>query len=142
GLITRDAEGRPLRMLGSLMNVTDRQQLDAAYRRLAHAGRLIMAGELTASIAHEINQPLSAILSNAEAGIKLLESSPAPVFVREILEDIRRDDVRASEIIVRLRSWLQDRELASEPVDFNQIVHGVVRLLRPEAGRRGVRIQT
>src|SRR5690606_20318496 len=51
-------------------------------------------------------------------------------------------DVRASEVISRLRSWLKDRELASEPVDFNEIVREVVRLLRPEAARRGVRIET
>lgn len=142
GLITRDAQGRPLRMIGSLMNVTDRKRLDEAHRRLAHAGRLMIVGELTASIAHEINQPLSAILNNAEAGLKVLESYPALHLVREILEDIREDDVRASEVISRLRSWLKDRELASEPVDFNEIVRDVVRLLRPEAARRGVRIET
>src|SRR5690606_10989595 len=126
----------------SLMNVTDRKRLDEARRRLAHAGRLMIAGELTASIAHEINQPLSAILNNAEAGLKLLEPYPTLDVVREILEDIRQDDVRASEVISRLRSWLKDRELASEPVDFNEIVREVVRLLRPEAARRGVRIET
>ncbi|HEX6995254.1 MAG TPA: MASE1 domain-containing protein [Gammaproteobacteria bacterium] len=142
GLITRDPEGRPLRMIGSLMNVTDRKRLDDAHRRLAHAGRLMIAGELTASIAHEINQPLAAILNNAEAGLKLLESYPTLHLAREILEDIRRDDVRASQVISRLRSWLRDRALANEPVDFNEIVRDVVRLLKPEAARRGVRIET
>lgn len=142
GLITRDLEGRPRRMIGSLVNVTDRKRLEEAHRRLAHAGRLMIAGELAASIAHEINQPLTAILNNAEAGLKLLESYPELDLPREILEDIRRDDVRASEVIARLRSWLRDRKLSSEPVDFNEVVRDVVRLLRQEAVRRGVRIET
>jgi signal transduction histidine kinase len=141
GLITRDPRGLPLRMIGSLMNITDRKRLDEAYRRLAHAGRLMIAGELTASIAHEINQPLSAILNNAETGLKLLESDPTQQLAREIFEDIRRDDVRASDVILRLRAWLRDRELAREMIDYNEIVRDVVRLLRPEAARRGVRIE-
>lgn len=142
GLIARDRHGRPLRMIGSLMDITDRMRLEEVNRRLAHAGRLMVAGELMASIAHEINQPLTAILNNAEAGIKLLESAHAPEPTLEILEDIRRDDVRASQVISRLRSWLTDRRLARDPVDIDAIVRDVERLLRPEADRRGVRMET
>jgi ABC-type uncharacterized transport system substrate-binding protein len=74
---------------------------------LAHINRFTMAGELTASIAHELNQPLGAILTNAESAALILKSdAPDLKELREIVEDIRRDDTRASEVIIRLRSLL------------------------------------
>src|SRR5262249_18308863 len=90
-----------------IVDVTARKQAEEAREELAHASRLAHMGELPASIAHEINQPLGAILSNADAAEMLLESSPPPLDqVREILCDIRKDDQRASEVIRRLRTLL------------------------------------
>ncbi len=78
---------------------------------LAHASRLTMVGELTASIGHEIGQPLGAILSNAETAEILLQSKqPRLEEVRQILVDIRKDDLRASEVIRRMRELLRKRE--------------------------------
>jgi signal transduction histidine kinase len=111
--------------------------------RLSHAARLAIVGELTASIAHEINQPLGAILSNADAAEMLLDSAPASLpEVRQILNDIRKDDLRASEVIRRLRALLRKREMELEPVDLNEIILEVVALIRPESGRRGIAIET
>ena len=86
-----------------------RSELEAQGLRndLAHAGRVATVGELTASLAHELNQPLTAILSNAQAGQRVLDSVPVDlVEVGEILKDIVEDDKRAGEVIRRLRQLL------------------------------------
>ena len=106
---------------------------------LAHASRLAIAGELTASIAHEINQPLGAILTNADAAELLLQSGvDRREDLRRILADIRRDDLRASDVIRRLRVLLAKRELERRPFDLNETVGDVATLLSPEARRRQV----
>jgi signal transduction histidine kinase len=104
---------------------------------------LALAGELTASIAHEINQPLGAILSNADAAEMLLESAPQSLAeVRQILEDIRKDDLRASEVIRRLRALLRKREMELQPIDLNDLASEVLLLVRAEARRRHVTIES
>ncbi|HAS52361.1 MAG TPA: histidine kinase [Gammaproteobacteria bacterium] len=106
---------------------------------LAHASRLAIAGELTGAIAHEINQPLGAILSNADAA-ELLPASGADrrEELREIIADIRRDDLRASEIILRLRALLAKQAVEWQPFDLNNAVREVESLLIAEARRRRV----
>jgi signal transduction histidine kinase len=116
-----------------------RQQLT----ELAHAARLATAGQLTAAIAHEINQPLSAILSNAEAAELMLAAEPPPIDeVRHILADIRSDDLRASEVIRHLRSLLGKHAPEMEPLDFNALAADILHLLAVESGRRGVVLDT
>ncbi len=106
---------------------------------LAHGARLAMAGELIGSIAHEINQPLGAILSNADTGDHILESDADPrAEMRAILSDIRRDDLRASEVILRLRKLLSKHEVERRPLDVNHAALDVEPILRAEAKRRGV----
>ena len=106
---------------------------------LAHMNRRATAGELSASIAHELNQPLGAILNNAEAAIAML-AVPTPDLdeIRSILDDIKRDDDRASQIITRLRRLLKRTELETQEVDLNDVVREVFQLLAPEAAARGV----
>jgi signal transduction histidine kinase len=112
-------------------------------RELAHAGRLTAVGELTASISHEINQPLGAILANAEAAEMLLESEDGNLEeVRRILSDIRRDDLRASEVVRRVRELAGKRELEMKAVDLNEVVESVKQLLEYEAKRHAVSVQT
>ena len=84
---------------------------------LAHANRQATAGELTSSIAHELNQPLGAILTNTETA-ELILNSPSPDLseVKDILADIRRDDIRAGEILHHMRSFL--RRAPSEDEDY------------------------
>jgi signal transduction histidine kinase len=106
---------------------------------LAHASRLTIAGELTGSIAHEINQPLGAILSNADAADLILESgSDRRDELRAILSEIRRDDLRANEVIRRLRALLIKHEAEHRPFALDEGMREAEALLRPEARRRQV----
>ena len=110
-------------------------------RELAHTSRLSIVGELTASIAHEINQPLGAILSNADAGDILLENPEPPLDeIRQILVDIRRDGVRASDVIRHVRKLVRKRELELERIDANGLMADVAALLAPEARKRRIPI--
>jgi C4-dicarboxylate-specific signal transduction histidine kinase len=106
-----------------------------------HASRLVIAGELTASIAHEIKQPLAAILCNAEAAESLLQSDrDVRKLLSPILADIRRDDLRASEVTRRLRYFLAKHEVERKAMDLNATVADVCALLESEAEHRGVRL--
>ncbi|WP_300336321.1 ATP-binding protein [Accumulibacter sp.] len=108
---------------------------------LAHASRLAIAGELTGAIAHEINQPLAAILSNADAADLMLESGgDRSNELRQILTDIRRDDLRASAIIQRLRALLSRHQVERQAFELNAVLDDVASLLRGEARRRQLRI--
>ncbi len=115
---------------------------DVQRQELAHASRLAIAGELTASIAHEINQPLGAILSNADAADLILESHDDwRDEIRSILADIRRDDRRASEVVRQWRRLLAKHTVEPRPFDLNGVVRDVESLLRAEARRRGVALR-
>jgi signal transduction histidine kinase len=108
-------------------------------QELAHASRLSIVGELTASIAHEINQPLGAILSNVDAGEILLDRADPPLDeIRQILTDVRRDGLRASDVIRHVRTLVRKRELELEKIDANAIAADVIALLEPEARRRRI----
>jgi signal transduction histidine kinase len=132
---------------GLLVQRRRRRQAEAeAGRRrleLARAMRFAAMGELTASIAHEINQPLGAILSNADAADMMLRHGGAPNdalhdSLREILADIRRDDLRAHEVIRRLRALLENNEVTHVPLGLHPALHEALGLLEPEARRRGI----
>ena len=106
-----------------------RSNSHARMNELAHVNRQATAGELTASIAHELNQPLGAILCSAETAELLLESpNPNLEEIKEILADIRRDDLRASEVIKRLRRLLKKAQLDVQEVDLNRDDRGGLRL--------------
>lgn len=117
-------------------------KLQAQRVQLLHASRLAVAGELTASIAHEINQPLGAILSNADAAQILVEAGKMERGeLLHILADIKRDDLRASDVIKRLRALLARHETERRSIDLNRVVEDAAAILRHEAGRRGVAIE-
>jgi PAS domain S-box-containing protein len=97
---------------------------------LAHISRFNVAGELTATIAHELNQPLAAILTNSETAMVLLDSSvPNLEELREILTDIHRDDQRASDVIRRVRSFLEKAPFERKKNDVSEIARDTVELL-------------
>jgi C4-dicarboxylate-specific signal transduction histidine kinase len=110
---------------------------------LAHVNRFATAGELTASISHELNQPLGAILSNAES-LELMLKSQTPDIdeARQIASEIRRDDERASEVIRRLRSLLKKAPFDSRNADLNDIVGETVTFLSALALGRSVELRT
>jgi signal transduction histidine kinase len=111
--------------------------------QLLHASRLAVAGELTASIAHEINQPLGAILSNADAAEMLVQSGRLERDeLLQILADIKRDDLRASEVIKRLRALLARHDVERRRVDVHRVIADSVAILGAEARRRAASIET
>jgi signal transduction histidine kinase len=108
---------------------------------MAHLDRRHSMGELTASISHELNQPLGAILRNAEAASMLLSGPQPPLGeLREIVEDIRKDDRRAGEVVRRLRVLLCDHKLEVEPVDMKEVAEEAAAVVAPDAHIKGVRV--
>ena len=128
-----------------LLNRSARRHAERDLRRkdseLAHASALSVAGELTASISHEINQPLGAILSNVDAAEMLLDSGRARFGeLRVILGDIRKDDLRASEVVSRMKRLLRKHEVEFTPCDLDELTAEVLTLVRPHAERRRVEL--
>ena len=135
------AEG--ILVLTAIVDITERKRVELELQRqreeLAHVTRVSTVGELTTSVAHELNQPLGAILSNAEAAEMFLQADPPALDeVREILADIRKDDERASEVIWRMRSLLRKHELAPQSIEINDAVKEVLKLLSFDASARKV----
>ena len=109
---------------------------------LAHVGRVSTMGELTASLAHELNQPLTAILSNAQAAQRILASGRTDLAeIREILGDIVEDDKRAGEVIHRLRGFLKKSSVELAALDIGELVGQVARLVSSDAIIRQVAIR-
>ena len=139
--------GKPDRLMGAAIDITERKSAEADARRhieeLAHLGRVTTMGELTTSLAHELNQPLGAILRNAEVAELLLQADvPDLDELRAIVADIRKDDERAGNVIDRLRTLLKRQKLELQPVDLARLVDEVVSLVRSDAMGRGVQLQT
>jgi PAS domain S-box-containing protein len=109
-------------------------------QQLAHLGRAAILGELSGAFAHELAQPLTSILGNAEAALQLLTLGGDVTEIQEILRDIIRDDVRAAEVIGRLRSMLAHGEIRREPVDLNTVVREVMALARGDLVTRNVSV--
>jgi PAS domain S-box-containing protein len=132
-------------ILYTCRDITERRQVEHALRaarlELAHASRLALVGELLGSIAHEIKQPLSSIVANAQAGLRLSSGSSADWELREVFNDIQADGRRATEIIERLRTLMHKKPLERAAVDLNAIVSEMVRLIEGDAERRGVTLE-
>ena len=133
---------------GAVVTLTDsttrkRAEVEAQMHRAeaAHASRAATLGELAAGLAHELNQPLAAILTNVQASRRLLTSQPPRIEVlREILDDIAADDVRAAEIIRRMRALLKKGPMDVQPLDLNELAGDVLRLVASDAILRRVRV--
>lgn len=120
-------------------------EAEAAERRVEvmHLTRVVVLGELSGAIAHEINQPLTAILSNAQAALELLqEKSPKLAEIREAISDIVDEDNRAGAVIERLRKLLRKGERKVEQIDVNDLVRSTIALLRSELISRRIEVKS
>ena len=139
---TRDKDGR-LEYIGAVQDLTERrlseEALSKARSELAHVARITSLGVLTASIAHEVNQPLSGIITNASTCLRMLAADPPNVDgARETARRTIRDGNRASEVITRLRALFSSKETTTESVDLNEATREVIALLLSELQRNRV----
>lgn len=139
--------GKQTHLMGVSTDITERMEAEAeAGRRreeLAHVTRIATMGELATSLAHEINQPLTAILTNAQAAQRFLTcDDPDLNEVRQILDDIVRDDNRASDVIRRVRALLRKETVPNEPVDLNDVIEESLALIRSDALLDGLSVTT
>ena len=145
GRVEFDDTGAPLLIRGTVRDVTARRQAEQETQQLrqeiAHAGRVSMMGQLASGLAHEINQPLAAILRNAEAA-ELFLQHPSPDLdeIRAILSDIRSDDARAGHVIDRMRGLLKRQTLDTGRLDVGALVGDVAALVRIDAATRLVKL--
>lgn len=143
----RDEDERMVKVITSVAAQLDlalerkraEEQLRRTQDELAHFARVTTMGELTASIAHEVNQPLGAIVGNAEICLQWLgDTQPDLAQLREAIEDIASDGRRASEVIARIRSLVKKNALDKTPLDLSAVAREVLDLVRHEAQRKKV----
>ena len=145
GHVMENVDRRPV-FIGALQDVTERkvaeEALNKARSELAHVARLTTLSTFTASIAHEVNQPLSGIITNAGTCLRMLDANPPNIDgARETARRTIRDGNRASEVITRLRALFSKREFTLEPVDLNEATREVVALSLSELQRNRVIVQ-
>jgi C4-dicarboxylate-specific signal transduction histidine kinase len=139
---TRDKDGR-LEYIGAVQDVTERRLSEEALGKvrseLAHVARVSSLGALTASIAHEVNQPLSGIITNASTCLRMLAADPPNVDgARETARRTIRDGNRASDVVTRLRALFSKKNATTELVDLNEAMSEVIALSRSELQRNRV----
>lgn len=145
GRVGRTDGGRHLLMRGFMRDTTDQRRTQEETRALrsevAHAGRVSLLGQLASSLAHELSQPLGAILRNSEAAeFVLAAAQPDCEELKEINADIHRDGRRAGDVIDRLRALLKHREMQMQPVAIDGLMQDVVTLVRADSVSRHVQI--
>ncbi|MDP9811514.1 PAS domain S-box-containing protein [Rhizobium tibeticum] len=136
-----------LECIGAVQDVTRRRTAEDALANaraeLTHVTRVMSLGALTAAIAHEVNQPLSGIVTNASTCLRMLAANPPDIEgARETARRSLRDGNRASEVITRLRGLVQKKDRAVERVDLNELSREVLALAAPELQRRGIVAQS
>jgi two-component system sensor kinase FixL len=140
--VRRDEQGRPVGVLETNNDITERREaaeaLDAARSELARVTRVTMLGEITASIAHEINQPLAAVVMNGNACRRWLAADPPNLDeAREAAQRIVADASRAGEVIARVRALVRREAPQKIPLDVNDVVHETLAFTRGEPERHG-----
>jgi PAS domain S-box-containing protein len=142
----RDETGE-VEFVGAVMDVSAakraEQELRQAQAELAHVTRVTTLGELTASIAHEVNQPITGVVTNAAAGLRWLGAQPPNLGeVREVLDHILMDGRRAGDVIHRIRALIKKAPPRMAPLDINEAVLDVIALTRSELLKHNVLLQT
>ncbi len=144
--LLKDETGGNVGMWAIVRDYTGRKRIESEARKLreelAHVTRVSTLGELTSSLAHEINQPLAAILSNAQAARHILShDKPDMKEVSEILGDIIRDDNRAAEVIRKIRSLLKKEETRYETLNLNDVIEEILYVIRNDTALAAVSIE-
>jgi PAS domain S-box-containing protein len=133
-----DESGRPLSMTGVVFDITDRKEAELAAQRnreeVSHLSRVAAMGEMAASIAHELNQPLSGIVSNASAGRRFIDRGDVNLNeLRDLLADITADAGRAGDVIRGIQGMVRKGSRASQRLNLNDVVMSVVHMVKPNA---------
>jgi C4-dicarboxylate-specific signal transduction histidine kinase len=142
----KDESGR-LEFVGAIMDASAakgaEQELRQAHAELAHVTRVTTLGELTASLAHEVNQPIAGVITNAQAALRWLRADPPdPDEIREALDRIVADGRRAGEVIGRIRALVKKAPPRKARFDLNEAIRDVVALTGTDALRHGVAVQS
>ncbi len=142
-----DETGTAVRMVGVNVEVTDRKraelQIQEQQRELAHLARVSLVGELSVAFAHELNQPLAAIMANAQAARRFLAHDPPDLRqVRDSLDAIAHDDRRAAEVVRRVSALLRKDTARWESVAINDVVTDVIQIARPDIISRDISLTT
>jgi PAS domain S-box-containing protein len=146
-VVLRDAEGKVLKFVGTTTDIDDQKRAEEALRQaqgdLARINRVTTMGELTASLAHEINQPITGTITNANVVLRWLgQEQPDLDEVRAAVTRIRRDAQRAAEIVARIRSQFEKSSENLKALDVSEMIGGTVALMRSEAVRYSISIRT
>ena len=146
-VVLRDAEGKVLKFVGTTTDIEDQKRTEEALRQaqsdLARINRVTTMGELAASLAHELSQPINGAIINANVGLKKLGSENSDLEgVRRAFAKIARDAQRAAEIISRVRSQFEKRAPNQESLNLNEIIPETLALLRDEAVRHSALVHT
>jgi two-component system sensor kinase FixL len=133
-------------VLGAIMDITARKQAELEAQRhraeITHLSRVALMGEMSASFAHELNQPLAAIVSNAAAGQRFIDSGHAVLSeLRELLADIAADGRRASDVVQGIRSMVKKGEKVMQRINLNDIVMNVAHIAQPDALLRSCQVK-
>ena len=154
GDVTRDESGRPRYMFGTVQDVTERKRAEEDLREserryreaqmeLAHVNRVTTMGQLTASIAHEVNQPIAAAVTSADAGLRWLAAQPPDLAeVREAFDRVIRAGNRAGGVIGRIRALIRRMPEQKAPLDINETILETVALTHSEMRRHRILLQT
>jgi PAS domain S-box-containing protein len=146
-------DGRPDQGVTYILDLTERKRAEAEARdserkyrdlhaEMAHANRVATTGQLTGSIAHEVNQPLTAIVANAQAAMRLLDRQrPDLKEVRQAIADVATDGARAGEVVGRIRALIKKTPLRHDLLEINKPIREVIDLTRGEAMKNGVSVR-
>ncbi|HEY2341473.1 MAG TPA: ATP-binding protein [Chthoniobacteraceae bacterium] len=149
-----DAHGRPTRLLGVSMDITDRKEAVSARERAEEEaqrqreqidvlGRASLLGKMTASLAHELGQPLAAIIANAGAGVRFIDAGEVvPEALREIFSDVAADGLRARDVIQSVRNSVKKGHSVRGRVDISSVVKKVLLMVRLDAAVYSCRVET
>jgi two-component system, LuxR family, sensor kinase FixL len=145
--LQQDERGRPMATLETNNDITERRRMQEALgdaqANLARVNRVVLLGEMTASIAHEVNQPIAAVVTGAGACLRWLAAQPPDLEeARRTLDRIVKDGNRASDVISRIRALVRKAPPRKDPLDINETILEVVALTRSEVQRNRVSLQT